>query len=108
MKPSVTCQSASQRTHRTRPTPFTPGEVRAKLRAEQFLAEARYYASLPDLDMAVRSCMLALRQTFGIARYLMVRDQTDDLLARIDPLQMLRRRLNFVRSTAATLERRRS
>lgn len=38
--------------------------------------------------------MVALRQTFGIARYLAVRDQIDDLLAKIDSLQMIRRRLN--------------
>jgi len=102
MKPSLASQLARKRTHRPEPKPFSAGEARAKLRGEQFLAEAHHYARSADPEMAVRCCIVAVRQTFGIARYLMVRDQIDDLLARIDPLQLIRRRLYGARQMAAT------
>ncbi len=101
MKPSLASQLARKRTHRPEPKPFSAGEARAKLRGEQFLAEAHHYARSADPEMAVRCCIVAVRQTFGIARYLMVRDQIDDLLARIDPLQLIRRRLYGARQMAA-------
>jgi hypothetical protein len=100
MKPSLASRSARKRTHRPEPKPFSAGEARAKLRGEQFLAEAHHHARSADPEMAVRCCIAAVRQTFGIARYLMVRDQTDDLLARIDPLQLIRRRLYGARQMA--------
>jgi len=88
-----TRQSARRTNDKQRFKPFSPDEARAKWRSEHCLAEAQFHAAAFDSETAVRCCMAALRHTYGIPRYLMVRDRVDDLLARIDPLRMIRERL---------------
>ena len=95
-----THQRPSIDNYRNRIKPFSLAEARAKRRGEHALVEALMYAASLDTEMAVRSCLAALRYTYGISRYLMVRDQVDDLLDTIDPSRRVLSRLSSATNSA--------